>query len=538
MRFVKATVQSKILAALALVFVILMIATNWHMGASQRAMVADLAEQRARDTASSFFDGVNTMMLTGTMAQRELLRQKTMAHEDIVETRIIRAAPVVQLFGAGNPEQRVLDDLDRRALEGESIVAFGSDAAGRTVTVVQPIVATRDFRGTDCLSCHVAEEGAVLGATRVTYSLAALDRRIAATLLASGGLNVLLLIVGVVTILWLLRRIVIRPLGEMRATMGLIEADADLTRRLRVSSQDEIGALSGTCNQMLGHFGASLSEVSETSHRLSAMAERITGVSAKTAEAAQQQRAETDAVAAAIARLDGTSQEVQDGAASASNASVEADQAAAQGVATTRSAIDGIHAMLAELAQVSEVIERLDQRSQRVGDVLDVIKSIAEQTNLLALNAAIEAARAGDKGRGFAVVADEVRTLANRSHQSTSDIEEIIEHLQLGARDAVAAVRHATESGEARRAEVESAGLDLVRITEQVGRIRELNAGMASAAAGQRAVAHDVNRNVATISGLAERTAADAEEATSVSVDLQALAVRLEELVSRFRFSA
>jgi methyl-accepting chemotaxis protein len=406
------------------------------------------------------------------------------------------------------------------------------------VTVVLPIVATRDFRGTDCLGCHVAEEGAVLGATRVTYSLATLDRRIAASLMASGGLNVLLLTVGVVAILWLLRRIVIRPLCEMRATMGLIEADADLTLRLRVDSQDEIGSLSGACNQMLGHFGASLGEVSETSHRLSVMAERITGVSAKTAGAALQQRAETDAVADAIAQLDATSQGVRDGAASASDASVEADQAAVQGVATTRSAIEGIHAMLAELAQVSEVIERLDQRSQRVGDVLDVIKSIAEQTNLLALNAAIEAARAGDKGRGFAVVADEVRTLANRSHESTSDIEAIIEHLQLGARDAVAAVRHATASGEARREEVESAGLDLVRITEQVGRIRELNAGMAAAASSQRAVVEDVNRNVSTISLLAERTAADAGEAASVSADLQALAARLEELVRRFRFSA
>ena len=536
MKRLNTSVQTKILIALTGVFVTLMIATTWHMAVSEREMVQELAEQKARDNASSFFDGVNTMMLTGTMSQRDLLRQKLLAHEDITETRIIRASNINDIFGPGNPEQGVQDALDRRALNGETIIEQGQDANGRTVTVVLPIVATTDFRGTNCISCHVVDEGTVLGATRVSYSLAALDKRIDRNLLVSGGLNVAMLVLGIVVITWMLRHIVVRPLDDMRQTMQEIEADADLTRRLPVVSDDEIGSLSGTFNQMLGRFNGSLCDVSETTLRLKDVAGQIAEVSAQTASAAEQQRSETDAVATAITELESTAVQVREGASSASDASVEADRTASEGASTTRAAIDGIHVLVSEIERAAEVIERLDQRSQSVGAVLDVIKSIAEQTNLLALNAAIEAARAGEKGRGFAVVADEVRTLANRSHESTQEIEKIVEQLQLGARDAVSVMNRAKHSAEERREQVESADSGLNLIAERVGHIRNLNAQMASAAREQSTVTQDVSRNVVNISQLAERTATDAEQATSVSNMLLDLSDQLERLVRQFKF--
>ncbi|MCB1774585.1 MAG: methyl-accepting chemotaxis protein [Gammaproteobacteria bacterium] len=536
MKRLNTSVQTKILVALVAVFVTLMVATTWHMAVSERAMVEELAIQKARDNASSFFDGVNTMMLTGTMSQRDLLRKKMLAHDDITETRIIRASGIKDIFGPGNPEQGVQDALDRRALNGETVIEQGRDANGRTVTVVLPIVATSDFRGTNCINCHVVDEGTVLGATRVSYSLAALDRRIDNNLLVSGGLNVAMLVLGIVVITWMLRHIVVRPLHEMRRTMQVIETEADLTRRLQVVSNDEIGSLSGTFNQMLGRFNGSLRDVSDTTHRLKEVAGQIAEVSAQTASAAEQQRSETDAVATAITELESTAVQVREGASSASDASVEADRTASEGAATTRAAIDGIHVLVSEIERAAEVIERLDQRSQSVGAVLDVIKSIAEQTNLLALNAAIEAARAGEKGRGFAVVADEVRTLANRSHESTQEIENIVEQLQLGARDAVSVMNRAKQSAEERREQVESADSGLNLIAERVGHIRSLNAQMASAAREQSAVTQDVSRNVVNISQLAERTATDAEQATAVSNMLLNLSDQLEGLVRRFKF--
>ncbi|MCB1798782.1 MAG: HAMP domain-containing protein [Gammaproteobacteria bacterium] len=533
----KASIQSKILTALVAVFVSLMIATTWHMAVSERDMVQALAEQKALDTASSFFDGVNTMMLTGTTAQRDLLRKKTLSHEDITETRIVRGAEVSKVFGVGNPEQKIQDDLDRRALNGEKIVQMGEDTDGRTVTVLTPVVATSDFRGTNCLTCHVVAEGTVLGAVRVSYSLAALDEQIDRNILVSGALNVLMLVVGIVVITWMLRRIVVSPLCAMRSTMRKIEQDANLNHRLEVRGSDEIGTLSQAFNSMLDKFSGSLREVFDTTNRLKDVAGQIATVSAQTAQAADQQRAETDAVATAITELDSTAMQVREGATSAAEASIEADRTANEGARTTRDAIDGIHVLVSEIERAAEVIERLDQRSQSVGGVLDVIKSIAEQTNLLALNAAIEAARAGEKGRGFAVVADEVRTLANRSHESTQEIEKIVEQLQHGARDAVSVMTRAKHSAEERRGQVESADTGLNLIAERVAHIRGLNAQMAAAANEQSAVTQDVSRNVVNISQLAERTATDAEQTTSVSNTLLQLSAQLETLVQRFRFS-
>ena len=530
------SVQTKILAALAVVFVLLMLATTWHSVSNERAMAGELAEQKAGDLASSYFDGVNTMMLTGTMGQRDLLRAKYEAHADVTEVRQIRAPAVVQTFGPGGPEQDVRDALDRRALAGERVVDESRDATGRLVTVVTPIVASKDFRGTNCLTCHQVAEGTVLGATRVSYSLARLDQKIRHNLIEASVINLGLLILAMAAITWLLRRIVVQPLSRIRGTMQHIEREADLRERIDIASRDEIGEVCRAFNGMLEHFGASLGQVSDTAAQLNSAADQIAEVARQTAAAAAQQRGETDTAATAINELEATALQVRGSACSAADASVEADQAAAEGAQTTGDAITGIHELTREMERAAEVIERLDERSRSVGAVLDVIKGIAEQTNLLALNAAIEAARAGETGRGFAVVADEVRTLANRSHESTREIETIVEQLQLGARDAVTAMAQAKNSAERRRSQVESAVTGLSLIAERVGHIRELNAQMAVAAEEQSVVTQDVGRNVVNISQLAERTTHDAAQTTEASRDLVQLAERLQQLVHRFRF--
>jgi methyl-accepting chemotaxis protein len=530
------SVQSKILAALVAVFVIPVVVTTWHMSTSERAMAQSLAQQKAFDTANSYLDGVNTMMLTGTMSQRELLRQKVLTHDDITETRLIRADSINKAFGNGNPEQTAQDDLDRRALNGEEIVQIGGDANGRSVTVLSPVIATRDDRGTNCLTCHVVAEGTVLGAVRVSYSLAGLDARIDRNILVSGAINVAMLVISIVVVTWLLRRIVTMPLTRMRDTMTAIESDADLTYRLQVGSGDEIGAVAYAFNSMLERFSGSLRDVFDTTRQLQDVAARIASVSAQTAEAADQQRGETDAVATAISELESTAVQVREGAIAAADASVDADKTAHEGATTTRAAIDGIHGLVSEIERAAEVIERLDERSKSVGSVLDVIKSIAEQTNLLALNAAIEAARAGETGRGFAVVADEVRTLANRSQASTQEIQDIIDQLQVGARDAVEVMARAKHSAEARRGQVETADSGLNLIAEHVSRIRDLNTQMALAAREQGTVTESVSRNVVNITELAERTANDAEQATSVSNSVLQLSEQLDGMVERFRF--
>ena len=166
--------------------------------------------------------------------------------------------------------------------------------------------------------------------------------------------------------------------------------------------------------------------------------------------------------------------------------------------------------------------------------MLDVIKGIAEQTNLLALNAAIEAARAGEQGRGFAVVADEVRTLASRTQKSTAEIQEMIERLQSGAREAVSAMDDGTKHAKEGVTQVEAAGEALSAITQAIATILEMNTHIARAADEQSTVSEEINRNISGISNVAHDTAAGVDQTMHASQELAGLSKELCSQVSKF----
>ncbi len=530
------SVRNKILVSLATIFVALMVATTWRTAASEREMVQDLATARAIDAGRAYFDAINTMMLTGTAAQRGIAREKAISHPDVVDTRLIRADSINAMFGPGFPEQGIVDDLDQRALDGETVIDHSVDENGRIVTVIVPTIATKESQGSNCVACHPVPEGSVLGAVRVSYSLARLDSKIEENLLVAGGINIVILIVGMGLVTWFMGRIVIFPLTQIRDVVRTAERDADLGQHLEFESNDEIGELSSAFNGMLKRLAGSLSQVSQTTRRLNDAASRITEVAAQTARAAEQQRLETDMAAKAITELQGDAAHARSRAAEAADASVEADRAATEGAKMTKDSIAGIYGLVSEIERAAGVISRLDQRSKRVGSVLDVIKSIAEQTNLLALNAAIEAARAGEQGRGFAVVADEVRTLATRSQESTHEIEDIVQQLQSEAREAVAVMATAKTEAENRRDQISTADASLNHITEQVTRIRQQNKEMVEAAEQQDQVTQEVRKNINTINELADQTAKDAEHTAAVSADLAGLSGQLSKLVGEFKF--
>jgi len=531
------SVSAKINLAIFAVFAAVTGISMLHTVHSEGALVEQVVEQQTKDTADSYFDAINTMMLTGTMDRRSLLRSKLLERPGVVDARIIRHDPVKALFGPGLPEEQARDALDRRALAGEPIVQIRRGDKGRVLTVINPLRATTDHRGTNCLSWHSnVKPGTVIGAVRVSYALDALDRQVAGNLWTSAGMQLGMFLAALALLVLLLRRIVTRPLARLRLTMDEVERDEDLSRRVDAgSARDEIGMVSLSFNRMLDRFRASMEQVSGSTRALGLVAERISTASEETVTDVMRQLSETEQVATAIHEMAATVQEVARNASETAAASEKANGEARQGALISTQALGGIDRLVTEVEQAADAIRDLGERSENIGVVLDVIKGIAEQTNLLALNAAIEAARAGEQGRGFAVVADEVRTLAARSQASAAEIQTMIHQLQDGARQSVQTMEGACSRARDGSEQVERAAESLGMIAGEIAAINERNAQIATAAEQQGAVAEEINRSVANIRDIATHTSDGAQQAATVSEELLHEAGTLEALVGQFR---
>ncbi|NTV95107.1 MAG: HAMP domain-containing protein [Thiobacillus sp.] len=526
------SIQIKVILAVSCAFFAILTVSTLLTVNGERRLAADIGIDKATVLGHSFFDGVNTMMLTGNLDQKASLRDKLMVG-DVLDLRLVQSP------GKINPtppaDALPQDDLETRALAGDKVTLLGEKDGRRTVTVVTPIKATANYHGTNCLNCHQVEEGTVVGAVRTTYSLATLDGQHNRNLIFNTGVNIALFVAGLAVVFVILRSIVIKPLLVIREAMHEVEQNADLTRQIGVSSSDEVAMLATSINSMLAKFRTSLGRVADTAGRVSGAADNIARVSEGTAEAAAQQRTETDQTAQFIGDLRSIAGEVGENANQAASVSEEAERQATQGTAMTREAIVGILDLVREIEATAGIIEQLDKRSQNVSNVLDVIREIAEQTNLLALNAAIEAARAGEAGRGFAVVADEVRKLATRSHESTRSIEEIVSQLQAEARQAVGTMAHARSSAEHDSRQLEQALVSLDQIVARVTEIREINDRMAASVDQQRQLTTSSGEKVLNISQIADRTASEAMQTRGVSEELVNLAHELNAMVRQFK---
>jgi methyl-accepting chemotaxis protein len=527
------SIQVKVAIAISLAFLAILAVSSLFTYSTERKLDTGVATDKAKVIGNSYFDGVNTMMLTGNLDQRESLRTKLMAEPGMLELRIVQVPGKIT---ATPPADAIAKDgLDARALKGETVSEVGTVNGQHTVTYITPIRASSNYRGTNCLNCHQVEEGTVVGAVRTSYALTDLDNQLARHLLINTLINVALFLAGLSFVFFTIRQIVIKPLLRIRETMHQIEQHADLTRMVPVNGQCEVGMLASSINSMLTKFHTSLSQVTHTAGEVSNAADHIASVSEGTANAAALQRTETDQTAQFIGDLQGIANEVGSSAQDAASASVEAERQATQGTAMTRDAIRGIMGLVQEIESTAKIIEQLDTRSQNVSNVLDVIREIAEQTNLLALNAAIEAARAGEAGRGFAVVADEVRKLATRSHESTRSIEEIVSQLQNEARQAVSTMGHARNSAELNSQQLESALASLDQIVAKVTEIRQINTRMAHSVEEQQNLTTSSTEKVRNISQIADRTASEAMQTRGVSEQLVSLARELNSLVGQFK---
>ena len=529
------SIQTKVNLSLAAVFLLVLISSLTTIYKSESSLANNVARKTTTDTASSYFDSINILMLSGAMNNRQSLQEKILTNDDLNEARIIRGDAVNSVYGPGSADSAIIDDLDRRAMKGESIVEEINDDRGHFLTVVTPMKALSSYKGTNCLLCHQVPEGTVLGAVRVTYDFANLDTQINNNVMKVAFVELALFIAGLIVISWLLRRIVLQPVNQLSKTISDIDQNADLSQRIKVTSNDEIGQMSVAFNSMLQSFHDSLNKVSSTIHKLGSSSHQINDIATMANDAVHNQQVQTSAVAAAMEQMEVATRSVEASAESTVSASELALKESSNGTSITTDAISAIEVLKQEIDGATTVIHKLDEQSQNVGTVLEVIQKIAEQTNLLALNAAIEAARAGEQGRGFAVVADEVRTLASRTRNSTEEINSIIEALQHDARDAVNVMQRAHQSAEDGVTQVQSTSNALNNIAEEVRVINDMNHQVASSVKEQTQMAASVESSVTEIAKTSEHTSQRAGKLNDVAHELGSLASELEILVRRFK---
>ena len=310
-------------------------------------------------------------------------------------------------------------------------------------------------------------------------------------LLAVGGLAWLLA-------LRLFNRVLFAPLGHLLECIEQLDRShgAERANNARI---DQAGSLQWAADTLRDVRLETSMRLEQSTRQLDAASGELNSIAIELGQGIQDQSLRLDQVATAMEEMASTAQEVASHATRAARAADDAENATQQGEKAMVGMVNGINDIRDEITNTAKVIHRLADDSGRIGEVLAVIHSIAEQTNLLALNAAIEAARAGEQGRGFAVVADEVRNLAQRTAQSTAEINTIIATVQKGAESAVQAIESGKRSIESGIDQVQLAGKILGGVTDAVQTICDMNQQIAVAAEEQTLVTEDISRNLSEL---------------------------------------
>lgn len=298
---------------------------------------------------------------------------------------------------------------------------------------------------------------------------------------------------------------------------------------------DEFGRLLEALEQTRGNLHQAMSNVSNVTNQLATAAEELSTIASQTSDGVNEQLEETTAVANSMQEMLNYALEAAESSGTAVDTALETDADVKVGNQTLKNTLQEINKLNTEVHSSTQAIEQLHQDSEAINSIVTVIYEIAEQTNLLALNASIEAARAGEHGRGFAVVADEVRNLAQRTQNSTAEIESLITKLQNDTKNAVGLMQASSCLANSTLELTEQVNTDLLAVTGKVSAIQEINQKIAADANRQNQLAEQVSTSLAKVNLITEHSATSVSQTSSASNELTKLSCDLQELVAQFK---
>jgi len=347
--------------------------------------------------------------------------------------------------------------------------------------------------------------------------------------------SVVLIIISLILIVWIIT-VIVKNLYTLKERIDTLSTgEADLTSRLTITNDDELGDISHSVNNFIMYLQSMMLDISQASAHITTSTEQLNQQSMQANSALITHASETEQIVSAITEMSSTSETVAQNAADTALNTQQANDEAILSKTIVSEASNSVLSLVDEVDSASASINTMSNNTQEIIKALSVIGDIADQTNLLALNAAIEAARAGEQGRGFSVVADEVRSLAARTQTSTAEINQILNTLSSDASNAVSTM-DATRSSCQRAAENTARVTDsLDNMTNFIIQINDLSTQIATASEEQSSVTEEVSRNMTNINEMVQQLTKNGQDTVDSTQTLASANTQLDALVKKFK---
>ncbi|MBS1189430.1 MAG: Histidine kinase, region:Bacterial chemotaxis sensory transducer [Rhodocyclaceae bacterium] len=501
----------------------------------------DTAIRQAQDFSQSIHEmamaGLTGMMITGTVGQREVFLDQIKQLSIIKDLHVARSDAVVKLFGPDTKSNRELDNLEKQVMQtGTPYTAVERQDGSSFLRVINPTKASQNYLGKNCIACHQVPEGTVLGVVSMKVSLDSVEAEVANFRLKIAGAALGVIGILLVVIYFLTHHFVTEPLEELRKGLeDIASGEGDLTRRLPVKGQDEVGQAAAVFNQMMENFSGLVRQVRDAAAQVSSKVDSLSESADLVARSSHQQDEKSNDAANAVEQLVASISSIAQSAGHVQHQSQESLNRAEEGSRNLNVLLEEMNVVEKAVKQMAESVNEFVRNTEAITHMTREVKDIAEQTNLLALNAAIEAARAGEQGRGFAVVADEVRKLAEKSGRSASEIDAITATISAQS----VSVRRTIEEGlEHLTSSQASVGTVANVLQATNGSVAEVGDGLDAIAAAtdqQRRVSGDVESSIEAIAQMARDNSGAVEQTAGAAHDLKNLANGLQGMVGRFK---